>query len=108
MGSLMKNFYRTSRSTLVMRNITVSGHRTSIRLEPEMWVALRDIALQEATSVNQLCSHVAQGKNQHTSLTAAIRVYVMNYYRTALAQNGMFAIGSWDKTHILEDEACYS
>ncbi|MCA8931848.1 MAG: ribbon-helix-helix domain-containing protein, partial [Rhodospirillaceae bacterium] len=27
-------------STLLSRNITVDGHRTSIRLEPEMWEAL--------------------------------------------------------------------
>lgn len=35
---------RTSKSTLVSRNITILGRRTSVRLEPEMWMALKEIA----------------------------------------------------------------
>lgn len=32
-----------SRSTLVSRNVVISGRRTSVRLEPEMWDGLREI-----------------------------------------------------------------
>jgi predicted DNA-binding ribbon-helix-helix protein len=34
-------------SSLVIRNVVVGGHRTSVRLEPIMWEALRDIALRQ-------------------------------------------------------------
>ncbi len=75
------------RSTLVNRNIVVNGRRTSVRLEPEMWTALLDIARRENQSIHTLASQVAQSKKPETSLTAAIRVFCLAYYRTALERN---------------------
>lgn len=75
-------------STLVSRNITVQGHRTSIRLEPEMWLALRDIAQREHCKIHDLCSMIAARKNSCTSLTAAIRVFLMLYFRAASTEEG--------------------
>ena len=42
------------------RNITVNGHRTSIRLEPEFWTGLADIAQREHLTIDQLCSEVGE------------------------------------------------
>lgn len=42
------------KSSLISRNITVRGHRTSIRLEPEMWDALKDIAHREGTTIHNI------------------------------------------------------
>lgn len=78
----------TSRSTLVSRNITVLGRRTSVRLEPEMWTALRDIARREACSIHDLSSLIQLRKNPDTSLTAAIRVFLMLYYRASSSEEG--------------------
>lgn len=78
----------TSRSTLVSRNITVLGRRTSVRLEPEMWTALRDIARREACSIHDLSSLIQLRKNPDTSLTAAIRVFLMLYYRASSTEEG--------------------
>lgn len=75
-------------STLVSRNITVLGRRTSVRLEPEMWTALRDIARRERCKVHDLCSLIHKRKNPRTSLTAAIRVFLMLYYRAASTEEG--------------------
>jgi len=72
------------RSTLVNRNIMVSGRRTSVRLEPEMWTALLDIARREGQTIHALATRVAETKKPETSLTAAIRVFCLAYYRTAL------------------------
>ena len=47
--------YREIQSSLVSRNITIFGRRTSVRLEPEMWVALNDIANRERCSVHDIC-----------------------------------------------------
>lgn len=76
------------KSTLVSRNITVRGRRTSVRLEPEMWNALREIARREQCKVHDLCSLIQLRKNPNTSLTAAIRVFLMLYYRASSTEEG--------------------
>ena len=78
----------TKRSTLLSRNITVVGRRTSVRLEPEMWTALRDIARREQCKVHDICSLIQLRKNPSTSLTAAIRVFLMLYYRASSTEDG--------------------
>ena len=79
---------KIEKGTLVSRNITVLNKRTSVRLEPEMWIALKDIALREKCKVNELCSLIYLRKNGGTSLTAAIRVFLMLYFRAATTEEG--------------------
>lgn len=76
------------KSTLISRNVTILGHRTSVRLEPEMWMALREIASRENCSVHEICSLIHLSKNSNTSLTAAIRVFLMLYYRASSTEDG--------------------
>ncbi len=38
-------------SSLISRNVTVAGHRTSMRLEPAMWDALGEICRREHASL---------------------------------------------------------
>ncbi len=80
--------FNISRSTLLSRNVTVSKRRTSIRLEPEMWDSLKDIARREGCSIHDVCTLVNLRKNARTSLTAAIRVFLMLYYRLAATEEG--------------------
>ncbi len=63
---------------LICRNITVGGHRTSIRLEPEFWGALAAIALREGQTIDQVCTEVDHGAGK-LSRTAAIRVFITSY-----------------------------
>lgn len=76
------------KSTLVSRNITVRGRRTSVRLEPEMWGALKEIARRERCRIHDICSLVSLRKKENTSLTAAIRVFLMLYFRAAATEEG--------------------
>lgn len=76
------------KSTLVSRNITVMGRRTSVRLEPEMWRALKEIARREDCTIHDLCTLVKMRKNASTSLTAAIRVFLMLYFRASSTEEG--------------------
>ncbi|MDD5586424.1 MAG: ribbon-helix-helix domain-containing protein [Alphaproteobacteria bacterium] len=76
------------RSSLVSRNITIDNHRTSVRLEPDMWTGLREICRREHVSLHDLCSAVATRKAANTSLTAAIRVFIMSYFRAAATEDG--------------------
>lgn len=73
---------------LVSRNVTVDGRRTSIRLEPYMWDALSHIQEREAVSVHRLCTWIDARKPSHGSLTAAIRVFLLAYYRLAATEKG--------------------
>ncbi len=77
-----------NRSTLISKNITVLGHRTSVRLEPDMWKELKNISKREACSVHDLCSLISLRKAENTSLTAAIRVFLMLYFRAAATEEG--------------------
>lgn len=73
-----------SPSSLAIRNVVVAGHRTSVRLEPLMWVALHEIAGWRGVGLNALITEIAQSR-EASSLTAAIRVYIVDFYRSAAA-----------------------
>ena len=74
-------------STLVSRNVTVSGRRTSMRLETAMWDALHAICRREGRSLHEMCSLISE-QRQESSLTAAIRVFIMVYFRAAATDEG--------------------
>jgi predicted DNA-binding ribbon-helix-helix protein len=75
-------------STLISHNVMINGHRTSVRLEKEMWMGLKEIARREDCTVHMLCSAISQRKRSATSLTAAIRVFAMAYYQAAATDEG--------------------
>lgn len=72
-------------SHLVSKNIIVSGRRTSMRLEPDIWTALGEIAKAENMTIKDICSLVDQ-RRKNSSLTSAIRVFVVTYYRQLATQ----------------------
>lgn len=72
----------SSPSSLVIRNVVVGGHRTSVRLEPVMWEALQDIARQLRVTIHDLVTGIDRDRTA-SSLTAAIRVYIVGFYRAA-------------------------
>jgi predicted DNA-binding ribbon-helix-helix protein len=74
-------------STLTSRNVTVSGHRTSMRLEPDMWDALEEICRREALTIHEVCTLI-DGRRHRSSLTAAMRVFILHYFRTAATDDG--------------------
>jgi len=70
--------YETS---LRIRNVVVAGHRTSVRLEPLMWDSLQEIAMEQGMNVNQLVTQIKRSAGR-SSLTSAIRVYIVDFYRS--------------------------
>lgn len=85
-----------NKSWLISRNITVLGRRTSVRLEPEMWREIKNIAKRENCTIHDLCSLISLRKNKATSLTAAIRVFLMLYFRAAATEDGHAKVGHGD------------
>jgi predicted DNA-binding ribbon-helix-helix protein len=63
------------------RSLTIARHRTSIALEDAFWQALADIAREEGKSIASLVAEIDKGRGEaektETSLSAAIRVYVL-------------------------------
>jgi predicted DNA-binding ribbon-helix-helix protein len=80
-------------SSLTIRNVVVAGHRTSVRLEAVMWDALRDIARGRDMAVNDLVTEIERRRGA-LSLTAAIRVYIVDFYRTAAGTIAAPAVGA--------------
>lgn len=75
-------------TALICRNVTVSGRRTSIRMEQVMWTSLTDICRREERSINEIISMIDE-KRADTNLTAAIRVFLICYFRDASAFQGL-------------------
>ncbi|HEV2335314.1 MAG TPA: ribbon-helix-helix domain-containing protein [Stellaceae bacterium] len=74
--------HETLPSSLVIHNVVVGGHRTSVRLEPVMWEALHDIAQRLRLTTHDLVTDIDRERTA-SSLTAAIRVYIVDFYRAA-------------------------
>ncbi|SEO88559.1 Ribbon-helix-helix domain-containing protein [Salinihabitans flavidus] len=66
----------------VKRSLTLQGHRTSVTLENEFWQAFREIALEKSIPINALAAKIDAERELDTGLASAIRVYVLNHYRT--------------------------
>ncbi len=69
-------------SSLINRNVTVAGRRTSIRLAAAMWDALSEIAGREERTINIICTRIDKRRKELT-LTSGLRVYSLNYFRRA-------------------------
>jgi predicted DNA-binding ribbon-helix-helix protein len=62
---------------LEKHSISLSGHRTSIALEPEFWAALREIAAREGVALAALIARVDAGRGPEQPLASALRVFVL-------------------------------
>ncbi|MDX1485295.1 MAG: ribbon-helix-helix domain-containing protein [Alphaproteobacteria bacterium] len=67
---------------LSCRNVNVSGRRTSIRIEEELWAAADDICQREGMTLHELCTLIDQHRGM-SGLTASLRVFLVVYYRLA-------------------------
>lgn len=72
-----------SSSRLVNRNVISGTGRTSMRLEPELWEALRDIARRENGDVGSLIRRI-EAQSAAGGRTSAVRVFIVQYFRAAL------------------------
>ena len=66
---------------MAKRSITVAGHRTSISLEEPFWHGLAEIASATRTSVPSLVTTVDRSRSEGLSLSAALRLHVLDWYR---------------------------
>ncbi len=57
------------------RSVLITGHRTSVSLEPEFWDALKAIAARRGSSLNRLIAEIDAERSDN--LSSAIRVFVL-------------------------------
>ena len=56
-----------------------------MRLEASMWEGLQDIARRRGMTLNDLVTEIERDRDM-PGLTAAIRVYIVDFYRRALGR----------------------
>lgn len=69
------------------RNVTISGRRTSLKLEPDMWEALEEVCTREGRTLHEVCTMIAR-RHAGGNLTAAVRVFILAYFRAAATEEG--------------------
>ncbi len=74
-------------SRLVNRNVSSLRGRTSMRLEPELWEALREICHRECLTLGELVKRIEE-RGHPGGRTSAVRVFVLHYFRNAATEDG--------------------
>ncbi len=57
-------------------SVLLSGHRTSVSVEPEFWQALRDQAAREGRSITAVIEQIDRDRGPR-NLSSAVRLYVL-------------------------------
>jgi predicted DNA-binding ribbon-helix-helix protein len=78
-------------TALMIRNVSVCGRRTSVRLEPQLWDTLAEICRRERCTPHDVCSYVAA--RRRGSLTSSLRVFILDYFRTSATEHGHIHAG---------------
>ncbi len=68
-------------------SVLIAGrHATSISLEDEFYAALVEIANKQHLSLNDLITKI-DSERKNENLSAAVRIYILQYYRSAEPSN---------------------
>jgi predicted DNA-binding ribbon-helix-helix protein len=62
-------------------SVSLSGHQTSVSLEDEFIVALREIATRRRVPIATMIAEIDATRRLGDNLSSAIRVWILNYYR---------------------------
>ncbi len=72
---------------MIIKNVRINGHRTSLRLEQAIWDVVDDICRREDITVHQLFTLIDY-RRQGNSRTSAVRSFVVDYLRALVPKNG--------------------
>ena len=76
-------------------NVRVSGHRTTVRMEPEIWDAFNEICQREDCTLDDICASLNKVRGR-SSLASALRVFIVTYFRRLVAEVGHAKAGHRD------------
>jgi predicted DNA-binding ribbon-helix-helix protein len=72
------------KSPVIKRSIVVAGHKTSVILEEPFWNGMKEISGQRSVTLSELVGEV-DTKRQQGNLSSAIRLFVLDYFKTRAA-----------------------
>lgn len=72
------------KSPVVKRSIVVAGHKTSVSLEEAFWSGMKEISASRGLTLSELVAEIDSGR-RHGNLSSAIRLFVLDYFRTRTA-----------------------
>lgn len=72
------------KSPVVKRSIVVAGHKTSVSLEEAFWNGMKEISAIRGVTLSELVGEIDSGRQQG-NLSSAIRLFVLDYFRTRAA-----------------------
>jgi len=61
---------------LIKRSISLSGHRTSVSLEPEFWTVIDRVVMDQKRSLASLIAHIDENRGEEP-LASSMRVWVL-------------------------------
>ena len=74
------------KSQIIKRSIDIAGHKTSLSLEEPFWKTLREIANERHMTLSELAA-VINSERQHSNLSSAIRLFVLDFYRHQISEH---------------------
>ena len=74
------------KSLVFKRSIVVASHKTSVSLEDAFWNGLKEIAGERHMTLSDLVAAI-DSQRQHGNLSSALRLFVLDFYRTQLSHN---------------------
>jgi predicted DNA-binding ribbon-helix-helix protein len=81
------------KSPVVKRSIVIAGHKTSVSLEDAFWKGLKEIAGGRDMTLSDLVAAI-DSERRHGNLSSAIRLFVLDYYRSKLGDDKSSRDGS--------------
>jgi predicted DNA-binding ribbon-helix-helix protein len=74
------------KSLVRKRTIILDGHKSSVTLEDAFWTALTGIAAAQGITIDRLIATIDSERHErpHTNLSSAIRLFVLDYYRSRM------------------------
>jgi predicted DNA-binding ribbon-helix-helix protein len=73
-------------SSVAKRSVVVGKHKTSVSLEDEFWMGLKEIAASRRTTCSALLSELNEHR-QSGNLSSAIRQFVLHHYQERARQS---------------------
>jgi len=73
------------KSPVVKRSIVLAGHKTSVSLEDEFWMGLKEIAGKRLMTLSALVDRI-DAHRQQGNLSSALRLFVLDFYRSQISE----------------------
>ena len=89
------------KSIIAKRSVVVAGSRTSVTVEEQFWLALREIAYNQKKSLSDIVTEIKT--NQPGNLSSGIRLFVLDRLSTQIRGLSGFHLGS-QTNNMFDDE----